>query len=72
MAGRVVQGVLGDTWHGDKAECGRCVQKRRYCPGCRVQIRRGGKTDLIKIDERGTGRQEGEDGDWVEETRWTK
>lgn len=26
----------------------------------------GGKTDLIKFDERGTGRQEGEDGDWVD------
>jgi hypothetical protein len=24
------------------------------------------KRDLIKFDERGTGRQEGEDGDWVE------
>jgi hypothetical protein len=25
-----------------------------------------GKTDLIKFDERGTARQEGEDGDWVD------
>lgn len=33
-------------------------------------IRRG--RDLIKIDERGTGREEGEDGDWVGETRWAK
>jgi hypothetical protein len=57
--------VLGDTWHGDKAKCRRCVPKRALLPRLSGQF--AGNTDLIKIDEGYcTGRQEGEDGDWVD------
>ena len=56
-----MQGALGDTWHGDKAEC-----RRDWTNKALLLRLPGGKTDLIKFDERGTGRQEGEDGDWVD------
>lgn len=41
--------VLGDTWHGDKAKCRRCILKKALLPRLSGQFT--GNTDLIKFDE---------------------
>jgi hypothetical protein len=41
--------VLGDTWHGDKAKCRRCVPKKVLLSRLSGQFT--GNTDLIKIDQ---------------------
>jgi len=44
-----VAGILGDTWHGDKAKSRRSVPKKALLPRLSGQF--AGNTDLIKFDE---------------------
>jgi hypothetical protein len=54
---------VGDTWHGDKAKSRRCSPKKALL--LRLSGDNSQGTEIwIKLT-RGTGRQEGEDGDWV-------
>jgi hypothetical protein len=69
-AGQEVPGVVGDTWHGDEAELlGKCTNKglllRLSGQICSQQI----SLNLTREGRWRTGRQGGEDGDWVVDRR---
>jgi hypothetical protein len=56
--------LLGDTLYYDKLEGGGCEQNKALLPRLSDQL--AGKNSLIKPVDRGRGRQDGEDGDWVD------